>query len=62
MLSGEPVKPADAPAATPAAQAKRMKEGQSRPGPAGQQAGYTGQQAGYAGTGSTGQVGRSSMG
>jgi HSP20 family protein len=39
---------------TPAAQAKQMKEGQSRPGPASQQAGPTGM-------GSTGQVGRSSM-
>ncbi|MER7001948.1 Hsp20/alpha crystallin family protein [Dactylosporangium sp. NPDC000555] len=39
----------------PAAKAKRMKEGQSRPGPASQRAGSSG-------TGSTGQVGRSSMG
>ncbi|MEV4512183.1 Hsp20/alpha crystallin family protein [Dactylosporangium sp. NPDC049525] len=39
---------------TPAAQAKQMREGQSRPGPASQQAGGTG-------TGSTGQVGRSGM-
>ncbi|MER7281814.1 Hsp20/alpha crystallin family protein [Dactylosporangium sp. NPDC000244] len=37
---------------TPAAQAKQMKEGQGRPGPASQQAGSTG-------VGSTGQVGRS---
>jgi HSP20 family protein len=42
------------PANTPAAQAKQMKEGQSRPGPASQQVGTSG-------TGSTGQVGRSSM-
>ncbi|GAB3823569.1 Hsp20 family protein [Dactylosporangium cerinum] len=42
------------PADTPAAQAKQMREGQSRPGPASQQAGSTG-------TGSTGQVGRSGM-
>ncbi|MET7420734.1 Hsp20/alpha crystallin family protein [Dactylosporangium sp. NPDC005555] len=42
------------PAETPAAQAKQMREGQSRPGPASQQAGGTG-------TGSTGQVGRSGM-
>lgn len=40
------------PADTPAAQAKQMREGQSRPGPASQQVGTTG-------TGSTGQVGRS---
>ncbi|MFF5231558.1 Hsp20/alpha crystallin family protein [Dactylosporangium sp. NPDC000521] len=42
------------PADTPAAQAKQMREGQSRPRPASQQAGSTG-------TGSTGQVGRSGM-
>ncbi|WP_432988074.1 Hsp20/alpha crystallin family protein [Dactylosporangium sp. CA-233914] len=38
---------------TPAAQAKQMREGRSRPGPASQQTGSTG-------VGSTGQVGRSS--
>ena len=46
--------PETGPADTPAAQAKQMREGQSRPGPASQQAGSTG-------TGSTGQVGRSGM-
>jgi HSP20 family molecular chaperone IbpA len=50
MKSRPPENPAD----TPAAQAKQMREGQSRPGPASQQAGSTG-------TGSTGQVGRSGM-
>jgi HSP20 family molecular chaperone IbpA len=48
--SQQAIRPAD----TPAAQAKQMREGQSRPGPASQQAGSTG-------TGSTGQVGRSGM-
>ena len=52
VRAGRP--PETDPADTPAAQAKQMREGQSRPRPASQQ-------AGSAGTGSTGQVGRSGM-
>jgi HSP20 family molecular chaperone IbpA len=54
QAQGRPGTPQTPAADTPAAQAKQMREGLSRPGPASQQAGSTG-------TGSTGQVGRSGM-